>query len=212
MRAVLTILTLVVSSLTLSAQRNSYGLNINLMAVQGEVSQGSLLSDDLALGIGFTGDFPLINPRYEFSWKLDYLALRMDYIGTTNANSISYAKIEGIHLSGSGGVNIYLLSTHGMSNIYQPIRPYAFIYGGLAYQNLSTEASPNIALSYLNGGFISPLAEIGLGLKVRVNPKWAFNFQGSLRSTFDDDADGLIGSGKSPDLMGLIRFGLSYAP
>lgn len=179
--------------------------------MQGEVSQNKFISDDLALGFGLTGDFPLINPRYELSWKVDYLKLRMDFIGKAVPNSISYAEVNGSHWSGTGGLNIYLLSNHGMSNIYQPFRPYAFVYAGIVYQNLSTEVSPNFNLDYIDGGFVSPVGELGLGVKIRANPKWAFNFQFSIRSSFDDDMDGINGSSSTPELMGLIRSGLSYS-
>lgn len=190
----------------MKGQGTTYGFSFNIMALQGEVSQGALISDDIGLGIGFTADVPLINPRFEFSWKADYQSLRMDYIG--KGANVSFAEITASQYRATGGLNIYLLSNHNMANIYQPFRPYAFVYGGLLYQNNSIEESDNNPFSVVNGGFVAPLAELGLGIKIRVNPNWSFNIQGSLGTSFDDDIDGLLGSSSLPDIMGTLRFGM----
>lgn len=196
-------------SLQSLGQRNSYGFHLNIMTVQGETSQGALITDDIALGLGVLAEFPLVNPRYEFSWKLDYLSMRMDYISNLDPNSLGYAQINASQYSASGGVNIYLGSNHNMANIYQPFRPYLSVSGGLIYQNNQVEQGGSVSFDQVSGGFVSPLAELGVGIKIRINPFWAFNMHGSLRSSFGDAIDGLVGNTNSPDLMGQIRMGLN---
>ncbi len=198
---------LLLISFNLSAQ-TTYGLNFNLLTVQGEVGQESLISDDIGLGLGFNADVPLINPRYEFSWRLDYRSLRMDYIGNRTTTNVSFAEIKATQWSAQGGLNIYLLSNHNMANIYQPFRPYAFVYGGLVYQNNQVEKSDNLPFPSVEGGFVAPYAELGIGLKIRINPTWAFNTQLSFGSSFDDELDGLIGTTDVPDITGSLRIGL----
>lgn len=194
--------------ISLSAQ-NTVNYNINAMVVQGEASGGSIISDDMGLGLGLGYDFPFANPRYEFCIKLDYVWLTTDYIQKADPTNIAVMEGTIHHFSGSGGINIYIGNNHNMANLYRPTRPYVFTMVGLAYQTNTLELTDNFTLDAVQGSLILPIAEFGAGIKVRINPKWNFNGIIGFRSTFSDDVDGLIGNTAAPDIMGIARLGVS---
>lgn len=189
--------------------QNTVNYNLNAMVVQGEASGGNILSDDMGLGLGLGYDFPLINPRYEFALKFDYVWLNLDYIDNTNPSSISIMLGTVHHMSATGGLNVYLGDNHNMANLYRPFRPYLFALAGLAAQQNTLELSPNLGFSDVQGFLILPMIEFGGGAKIRINPDWSFNTIIGFRSTFSDDVDGLIGNTAAPDIMGIFRVGVS---
>ncbi|MCR9153772.1 MAG: hypothetical protein NXI09_06660 [Bacteroidetes bacterium] len=189
--------------------QNTVNYNLNAMVVQGEASGGGILSDDIGLGLGLGYDFPFGNPRYEFGIKFDYVWLKADYINDVDPTNISVMRGTFHHTSATGGLNIYLGNHHKMANLYRPLRPYIFVLAGLAYQINTLEMSPNFNFPNVEGALILPIAELGGGAKVRINPFWSFNITLGFRSTFSDDVDGLIGNSASPDIMGIVRIGVS---
>lgn len=194
---------------TLASAQNTVNYNLNAMVVQGEASGGAILSDDIGLGLGLGYDFPFANPRYEFALKFDYVWMNTDYIADTDPTNISVMKGTINHFSASGGLNIYLGNNHNMANLYRPFRPYLFVIAGLAYQANNLELSPNFDFPNVNGSLILPIAELGGGAKIRINPHWSFNAIIGFRSTFSDDVDGLLGNTAAPDIMGIVRIGVS---
>lgn len=189
--------------------QNTVNYNVNAMVVQGEASGGNILSDDIGIGIGLGYDFPFSNPRYEFTLRLDYVWLNMDYINDNIPNFISFMQGSINHFSASGGVNIYLGENHNVANLYRPLRPYLFLIAGLVYQNNSFNKSESFTRPIVQGSLILPIGEIGGGVKVRINPFWSFNANVGIRSTFSDDVDAIVGQTGVPDLMGIIRIGVS---
>lgn len=189
--------------------QNTVNYNINAMVVQGEASGGGILSDDMGLGLGLGYDFPFGNPRYEFTVRLDYIWLNMDFIHDKNPNNISVMKGSINHFSAGGGLNIYLGKNHNVANLYRPFRPYLLLVAGLAYQSNSFELSDNFTRPIVQGTLILPIAEIGGGAKVRINPFWSFNANVGLRSTFSDDVDAIVGGTGVPDIIGFVRIGVS---
>lgn len=183
--------------------------NLNGMVIQGEASGGSLISDDLALGLGFGYDFPFANPRLEFALKFDYLYINLDYILDKSPSFISYMTGQIHHLSATGGLNIYLNSNHNLANLYQPFRTYGYFLTGLVMQMNNITPSDNFSSDFVDGTLIVPLLEIGAGIKVRINPHWSFNGVLGFRTTFSDDMDGLVGSTGNPDILGIVRLGVS---
>ncbi|QNR23783.1 autotransporter domain-containing protein [Croceimicrobium hydrocarbonivorans] len=205
----LKILGLVCLSTYLLQAQNMVNYNLNGMVVQGEASGGSVVSDDIALGFGLGYDFPFANPRFEFAVKLDYLWINLDYIADENPTNISIMRGTMNQFSASGGLNIYLNNSHNVANLYQPFRPYMQILTGIIAQSNSLETSGNFNFPSVDGFLILPVVELGGGAKVRINPQWSLNFNIGFRTTFSDDIDGLIGSTASPDIMGILRMGVS---
>jgi hypothetical protein len=192
------------------SQRNSFKIQALAMAVQGEASGGSLISDDLALGIGIGFDTPIYKSKIEFISKLEYTYLRLDYIEQSNPLNIGVMEGSNNQISTGVGLNIYLSNSTDLVSLYQPFRPYVFFLAGVLLQNNNLVFSENFKFTSLQGTFILPFGELGAGLKIRVNPTWAVNFSAAVRTTFSDEIDGLIGSTGIPDIMGLVRFGVSY--
>ncbi len=192
------------------AQRNNLNYFASAMVVQGEASGGSLISDDVALGVGFGFNAPLYKSKIEFISKLEYYSLRLDYIEQSNPQNIGI--MEGINTQTSAGIglNIYLNKSTDLVSLYQPIRPYISFLAGILIQNNRLTFSDNFDFPSLQGTFILPFGELGAGIKIRVNPVWSVNFNAAVRTTLSDEVDGLIGTTDSPDIMGLVRFGLSY--
>ena len=83
------------------------------------------------------------------------------------------------------------------------------ILTGIIAQSNSLEPSDNFVYPSVDGFLILPVVEIGFGAKIRINPQWSFNLNMGFRSTFSDDIDGLIGTTASPDIMGILRMGVS---
>ena len=189
--------------------QNTVNYNLNAMVIQGEASGGNIVSDDMGLGVGLGYDFPLINPRYEFALKFDYVWVNMDYIDDATPSNISVMKGNIHHASATGGLNVYLGDNHNMANLYRPFRPYLFMIAGLAAQQNTLTLSPDFNFPNVQGFLILPIAEFGGGAKVRINPEWSFNAVLGFRSTFSDDVDGLIGTSVAPDIMGIFRVGVS---
>ena len=189
--------------------QNTVNYNLNAMVIQGEASGGSILSDDMGLGLGLGYDFPLVNPRYEFALKLDYVWVNLDYIEDATPANISVMQGTIHHVAATGGLNIYLGDNHNMANLYRPFRPYLFVLAGLAAQQNTLSLSPDFNFPNVQGLLILPIAEFGGGAKVRINPEWSFNAVIGFRSTFSDDIDGLIGTSAAPDIMGIVRIGIS---
>lgn len=198
----------IVCSSAIHAQ-NTVNYNVNAMVIQGEASGGNLISDDIALGAGLGYDFPFANPRIEFAVKFDYLWINLDYIDDIDFTSIDFMRGTMHHLSATGGINIYLNKNNNLANLYQPFRPYAFILTGLAMQSNSIETSPGFSFPLVEGVIINPMLELGGGAKIRINPHWSFNFTMGFRTTFSDDIDGLIGNTNAPDILGILRLGVS---
>lgn len=205
----LKILGLVCLSTCLLHAQNTVNYNLNGMVVQGEASGGNVVSDDIALGFGLGYDFPFANPRFEFAVKGDYLWINLDYINDVDPSNISIMRATMNQFSVSGGLNIYLNNSHNMANLYQPFRPYMQILTGIVAQSNSLEPSDNFVYPSVDGFLILPVVEIGFGAKIRINPQWSFNLNMGFRSTFSDDIDGLIGTTASPDIMGILRMGVS---
>lgn len=195
------------SSYLLKAQ-NVVNFNLNAMVIQGEASGGNLISDDIALGVGMGYDLPLINPRFEFALKFDYLWINLDYILDQNRTNISVMRGQMHHLSATGGLNIFFGNNQQLANLYKPFRPYAYVIAGLAFQMNNLEPSENFNLQMVEGTLILPMLEFGGGAKIRINPMWSFNAGIGFRSAFSDDLDGLVGSTGNPDILGVIRFGV----
>lgn len=199
---------LVISSYFAKAQ-NVVNYNINAMVIQGEASGGSLISDDIALGIGMGYDLPLINPRFEFALKFDYLWINLDYILDIDPTNISVMRGQMHHLSATGGLNIYFGNNQQLANLYKPFRPYSYLVAGLAMQMNNLEPSESFDFTMVEGTLILPIVEIGGGAKIRINPHWSFNAGLGVRTTFSDDIDGLVGNTGNPDIMGIVRLGVS---
>jgi hypothetical protein len=198
-----------IASTSFIVAQNTVNYNLNAMVIQGEASGGSLISDDIALGLGFGYDFPFANPRIEFAVKFDYLWINVDYIHDVDPQQIHFMRGTMHHLSATGGINIYLNKSSNLANLYQPFRPYTFILTGLAMQSNSIESSPGFDFNMVEGMIITPMLEIGGGAKIRINPHWSFNLQLGLRTTFSDDVDGLVGNTGAPDILGIFRIGVS---
>ncbi len=195
-------------STSLLFSQNYVNYNLNSMVIQGEASGGNLISDDLGLGLGIGYDFPFANPRLEFALKLDYLWINTDFI-QNNDPEINFMSGSINHFSATGGLNIYLNSSHNLANLYQPFRPYGYFLTGLVLQQNNLTGSSNFNLDLVNGTIIVPLLEIGGGYKVRINPHWSFNMVLGFRSTFSDDMDGIVGRTGNPDILGIVRIGVS---
>lgn len=189
--------------------QNTVNYNINAMVVQGEASGGNLLSDDIGLGLGLGYDFPFGNPRFEFALKFDYVWLNVDYISDLTSQFPAFMQGSMHHLSASGGLNIYLNDNNNLANLYHPFRPYVYGITGLVFQTNSIEHSPAFGFTMVEGVLILPVVEIGGGAKIRINPHWSFNAVFGIRTTLSDDVDGLVGSTGAPDLMGIVRLGVS---
>jgi len=180
------------------------------MVVQGEASGGALVSDDIALGIGFGFNAPLYKSKIEFISKLEYYSLNLDYIEKSNPQKIGIMEGTNTQTSAGIGLNIYLNKSTNIVSLYQPFRPYISFLAGILVQNNSLTFSEGFNFPNLQGTFILPFGELGAGLLIRVNPNWSVNFNASIRTTLSDEIDGLIGTTNSPDILGLIRFGVSY--
>lgn len=189
--------------------QNVVNYNLNSMVIQGEASGGNLISDDIAIGIGMGYDLPLINPRFEFALKLDYLWINLDYIFDIEPTNISVMRGQMHHLSATGGLNIYFGNNQQLANLYKPFRPYSYLLAGLAMQMNNLEPSETFTFPMVEGTLILPILEIGGGAKIRINPAWSFNAGLGFRTTFSDDIDGLVGTTGSPDIMGIVRLGVS---
>ena len=201
---------LVIAYLPSKAQRNNLNYFASAMVVQGEASGGSLISDDVALGIGFGFNAPLYKNKIEFISKLEYYSLRLDYIEQSNPQNIGIMEGTNTQTSAGIGLNIYLNKSSELASLYKPFRPYISFLAGILVQNNDLRFSDNFDFPNLQGTFILPFGELGAGLKIRINPVWAVNFNAGVRTTLSDEVDGLIGTTDSPDIMGLVRFGLSY--
>ena len=191
------------------AQGNSFKIQALAMVVQGEASGGSLISDDIALGIGIGFDAPIYKTKIEFISKLEYTYLRLDYIEQSNPQNIGVMEGSNTQVSAGVGLNIYLNKSTALVSLYQPFRPYVFFLAGVLLQNNNLVFSENFNFTSLQGTFILPFGELGAGLKVRVNPTWAVSFSAAVRTTLSDEIDGLIGSTDIPDIMGVVKFGIS---
>lgn len=202
------LLVFVISSYFAKAQ-NVVNYNFNSMVIQGEASGGSLISDDIALGVGMGYDLPLINPRFEFALKFDYLWINLDYILDIDPSNISVMRGQMHHLSATGGLNVYFGNNQQLANLYKPFRPYSYLLAGLAMQMNNLDPSETFDFPMVEGTLILPMIEIGGGAKIRVNPHWSFNLGLGFRTTFSDDIDGLVGVSGSPDIMGVLRVGVS---
>jgi hypothetical protein len=192
------------------AQRNSFKIQALAMVVQGEASGGSLLSDDIALGIGIGFDAPIYKSKIEFISKLEYFRLKLDYIGKSSPQNINVMVGVNMQVSAGVGLNIYLNKSTDLVSLYQPFRPYVSFLAGVLLQDNSLVFSDNFTFPNVQGTFILPFGELSAGLKIRVNPTWAVNFNAAARTTLSDEIDGLIGNTDIPDIMGLVRFGISY--
>jgi len=203
------ILLVFLGATSLAYSQNTVNYNLNAMVVQGEASGGRLLSDDIGLGVGIGYDFPFGNPRFEFAIKLDYVWLNLDYISEISLQSLSAMQGSMHHLSASGGLNVYLNDNNNLANLYHPFRPYFYGLTGLVFQTNSIEHSVGFDFSIVEGVLILPIVEIGGGAKIRINPHWSFNAVLGIRTTLSDDVDGLVGATGAPDLMGIVRLGVS---
>lgn len=192
------------------AQRSNIDVFAAAMVVQGEASGGALISDDVALGFGIGYNAPLYKSKIEFISKLEYYNLRLDYISQADPTNIGIMEGNNTHTSIGIGLNIYLNKSSNLVSLYQPFRPYISVLAGLAIQSNSLNFSDNFSFPNAQGTFILPFGELGAGLKIRVNPTWAVAFTGAVRTTLSDEVDGLIGSTDSPDILGIVRFGVSY--
>ncbi len=207
-RAIALLLTLFLSA-SIAQGQNNVNYNLNSMVIQGEASGGNILSDDMGLGLGIGYDFPFANPRFEFAVKADYVQVNIDYIADGDPSSIAAMSGTISHFSATGGLNVYLGNNHDKANLYRPFRPYVFVLTGLAVQSNQLSASTNFGIPMVQGTLILPLAELGIGAKTRINAVWAFNTSIGIRSTFSDDVDGLIGQTSVPDIIGIVRIGVS---
>ena len=203
-------LILILSSFHIKAQRNNLNFFAGIMVVQGEASGGAILSDDMAIGAGIGFNAPLYKNKIEFVSKLEYYNLRLDYIEQSNPQNIGIMEGTCTQTSAGIGLNIFLNKSTELVSLYQPFRPYISVLAGILIQNNSLNFSENFSFPNLQGTFILPFGELGAGLKVRVNPTWSVNFNAAIRTTLSDEVDGLIGATDSPDIMGLVRFGISY--
>jgi hypothetical protein len=193
-----------------SAQRNSVNFQALAMVVQGEASGGALISDDIALGIGIGYDAPIYKSKIEFISKLEYSNLKLDYIEQSDPQNIGVMEGQNTQISLGAGLSIYLNKSTNLVSLYQPFRPYISFLAGILIQSNSLVFSDNFNFPNLQGTFILPFGELGGGLKIRVNPIWSVNFNAAIRTTLSDEVDGLIGTTDAPDIMGLVRFGVSY--
>jgi len=198
------------ANLIANAQRSNFDYFLAGMVVQGEASGGSLISDDVALGFGLGYNSPLYKSKIEFISKLEYYSLRLDYIEQSNPQNIGIMEGTNTQVSAGIGLNIYLNKGTDLVSLYQPFRPYISVLAGALVQSNNLTFSDNFKFPNLQGTFILPFGELGAGAKVRVNPTWSVNINASIRTTLSDEVDGLIGSTDIPDIMALIRFGLSY--
>tara|TARA_R110002050_G_scaffold48780_1_gene113241 strand:- start:7293 stop:7901 length:609 start_codon:yes stop_codon:yes gene_type:complete len=194
----------------IKAQRNNLNFFAGAMVVQGEASGGALLSDDMAIGMGFGFNAPLYKTKIEFVSRLEYYNLRLDYIEQSNPQNIGIMEGTCTQTSAGIGLNIYLNKSTNLVSLYQPFRPYISVLAGLLMQSNNLNFSDNFNFPNLQGTFFLPFGELGGGLYVRVNPTWSVNFNAAIRTTLSDEVDGLIGSTDSPDIMGFVRFGISY--
>jgi|GEM_PF-1456292 len=209
-RTLFSIVFISLTCLQVNAQRNSINYFAGGMVVQGEASGGSLVSDDIGLGIGIGFNAPLYKSKIEFITSLEYYSLRLDYIEQSNPQNIGIMEGTNTQTSAGIGLNIYLNKSTNLVSLYQPFRPYITVSGGVLVQNNNLRFSNNFDFPNVQGTFFLPFGELGAGCQIRVNPTYSINLNIALRTTLSDEIDGLIGTTDVPDVMGLFRFGISY--
>lgn len=193
-----------------SAQRNNINYFGGGMVVQGEASGGSLVSDDIGLGLGIGFNAPLYKSKIEFISTLEYYSLRLDYIEQSDPQNIGIMEGTINQISTGIGLNVYLNKSTDFASLYQPFRPYISVLAGVLFQNNRLTFSDNFYFPNLQGAFFLPFGELGAGVKIRINPYYSINLSFAMRTTLSDEVDGLIGTTDSPDIIGLFRIGLSY--
>lgn len=206
--------TLLVLSLLLNkqscAQGSSWEAGFTGGLIQGEASGGALISDDVGLGIHFGFTTPFLSDKIDFTTYFHYVNFRLDYIQDLgNGAPISYMKANNHHTTAGISLTIKLIKTERLSTLYKPFIPYVRVLAGLALQSNSINPSANFSFPQVTGTVVLPYAELGGGVKIRVNPLWSVNARLGFRTTLSDEPDGLIGNTNAPDIIGLFNFGLS---